>query len=369
MERALFICNTPYQIMVAFQIKDKICNGDVADIIITDHMNEGKRVADNIRKCSVFNEVYYIQVKNKFENFGYLTKILYSISGKLKNKYLSKFIEINNSYSTIYISNLNAIVPYIYHKVFNNNTMNNLNKPKIYVFEDGLSTYSPLFEKYINSNMILKTNSILENIKIKIRSHATYKNLAGLYLFNPELIQWKTTIPTFKIPNIDIIDNITKEYLNNIFDYQNCIDSYDTKVIFFEESYYAEGFTVNDLEVVEHLANKYGKDNIMIKIHPRNPINRFEKLGYKTNSDTFVPWELIALNENIEEKVLVTISSSSLINTYLILGKNANYTFLFKCINVDKYMDKDIKSTINNICDYYCDIYDTLDKLEDISKI
>lgn len=56
------------------------------------------------------------------------------------------------------------------------------------------------------------------------------------------------------------------------------------------------GAGVNDVELIEALADKVGKQNMMVKIHPRNPVNRFEKLGYKTNHNTAIPWEVIVMN-------------------------------------------------------------------------
>ena len=59
--------------------------------------------------------------------------------------------------------------------------------------------------------------------------------------------------------------------------------------VVFEESHSFEGFEVPDVEIVDKVANKVGRNNIMIKIHPRNPYNRISpKLCLSaTNSQVF----------------------------------------------------------------------------------
>ena len=41
-----------------------------------------------------------------------------------------------------------------------------------------------------------------------------------------------------------------------------------------------DGYNVNDVEIVEKIASIVGKEKLFVKTHPRNPENRFEKLGY-----------------------------------------------------------------------------------------
>ena len=127
---------------------------------------------------------------------------------------------------------------------------------------------------------------------------------------------------------------ITKT-LNAIFNYNSIHDKYDEKVIFFEESYVADGIIVNDIELVECLAKIYGKENIIVKIHPRNPENRFKKLGYKTNVDTNIPWEVIALNIDLDTKILVSMTSTAVVSSFLLFHSNAKMIMEYKYFSID----------------------------------
>jgi hypothetical protein len=136
---------------------------------------------------------------------------------------------------------------------------------------------------------------------------------------------------------MDATDRELVTRLNRVFGYEESKDSYDRKIIFFEESYFADGYDVDDVACVERLAEICGKDNIMIKIHPRNKENRFRGLGYKTNENTFIPWEVIALNLDLTQKVLITIASGSAMTSLMNMGvKPERVIMLMRCTDLIK---------------------------------
>lgn len=143
---------------------------------------------------------------------------------------------------------------------------------------------------------------------------------------------WQPDAPVLQIPPIDRDDLSFKQAINTIFTYENMEDVYDKKYIFMEESFFAEGQETNDVEIVENIAKLVGKDNIMVKIHPRNPVNRFKKLGYKTNVNTAIPWEVILLNQDMRNKVLLSVSSTSIINPIRVFGVNMQAYSLYKAV-------------------------------------
>ena len=79
------------------------------------------------------------------------------------------------------------------------------------------------------------------------------------------------------------------------------------------------------------------KNNIFVKIHPRNRVNRFRELGYKTNIDTSVPWEIIAMNIDISNKVLITIASGSALTSLVNMStKPKRIIMLMNCDGIEK---------------------------------
>ena len=77
------------------------------------------------------------------------------------------------------------------------------------------------------------------------------------------------------MPKIDAGDAAFRSLVNRAFGYEISTDRYDRKYLFFEESFFADHYPINDPELVDRLAQRVGKENLMVKIHPRNPVNRF----------------------------------------------------------------------------------------------
>ncbi len=102
------------------------------------------------------------------------------------------------------------------------------------------------------------------------------------------------------------------------------------------ESYFEDGIALLDVEYVEELGKVVRKENLLIKIHPRNPENRFEKRGVMTNRDIAIPWKLIAVKKKLENTTLITIASASGVASYFLTNEKAKKVYC--CINIKKWI-------------------------------
>ena len=144
--------------------------------------------------------------------------------------------------------------------------------------------------------------------------------------------------------------------MNDVFDFALKVDTYSQRVIFFEESYYNDGIDVNDIEIVNDLEKQYGKENILIKRHPRNRKDRFGELGYYTSVENSVPWEVIALNiPDLDNKILVTMTSTALISTFLLFNTHAQMVFRIRNLPENNDRVKYTKTVIEKLADLYPD--------------
>lgn len=218
---------------------------------------------------------------------------------------------------------------------------------KLYLFEDGFATYSDFY-----GNTFLKLLYPTDAIHrwTRKRTFDAFYHIDALYCFHPEQITWNTDFPAKQVPMLQAMNISFLKQLNLALGYERTTDCYDYKYIFFEEAYFADGHDIDDVLVVEHLAKIVGKDNIFVKIHPRNPENRFAKLGYTTNHDTAIPWEIIALNLDLREKVLLTIASVSVITPYYLFGLDYHAALLYPCIEHKEHLRQDILPTYEKIC-------------------
>ena len=129
------------------------------------------------------------------------------------------------------------------------------------------------------------------------------------------------------------------------------------------------GICVEDEEILDKISNIVGKDNLFVKIHPRNPINRFKRKGYKTNENTTVPWEIVALNMDIENKVLLTIASGSALTSLVnVSTKPKMIIMLMDCKEIDKKSLTPSVDMLRKVAENYKDVVVLPNSLNDLNK-
>ena len=368
-ERALFICNTPFQVFVSSWIKHSLLRDIKADISISNHMKGGKELCEHICESGLFEQIFYSETLD-LDNWklpdGFIKQRIHTLFPK---RYLKKFTNLNNTaYSQIYFSNINLFPLWVYRTLWRRQKT----KPKLYVFEDGLSTYTDFTVKKYDTYKTTEYTGVKRFLHRYIyKDVSLYGNIESVLVFNPELVTWDI-LKTQEIKKVDVDDSVFKNAVNTIFQYNKSVDVYDKKYIFFEESFYADGNEINDVELIEQIAKKIGKENIMVKIHPRNPDNRFAELGFETNRDISIPWEVIILNlGDVSEKIFITILSGSITNPILIFGKKIRAYSLYNLIDketVNKIpMYNDILSFMVKIYRQYPEMIKFVDSLDEVT--
>ena len=332
--KLLFLCNTLYQLIVASCIREMYSNNQ-ADLILTDHTTGTKTLYGRFKENKViFDEVLYLE-----------TKYLYKYDERLSNferiKDFKRDITISNminldKYDMFFCANAEPfserIVNYLKHK--DKNIVINW-------FEDGLSAYS--FDRCYFPSWI---GYIKAAIKRMFCLYRVTSSVDSFYLFQPDKLMWT---PRAEIKKIQPISKKLSIELGYLFDFDNCVDEYKENYIFFEDG--AMDWSTNlDIELVKLIAEIVGKDNIVVKIHPRNTVNRFKELGFKTNQDSSIPWEVIASNIDIENKVLISMYSQSVIMPQILLGRNGKVIALG---DVEGYSDPKVKELFIYIRDQY----------------
>lgn len=319
----LVICNTPFQIIVACHVlQNYYCNADV-DLYISSGIRDYAQLVQNARRVGLFREVHANPIHKTFcMGHGPIERCSYAIrrtSEIIKTLYFARSVS-RRHYDVLLFSNISVFTKRLTTLLLRDNP-----SCKIEIFEEGTITYTQQFTAGDSTSTLYR---------LLVDRKGVIARLSALYVFNPIFLSWKPN--NGEIITIPKLTNVSKKFkasLNEIFGYEQCEDTYDRKLIFFEESHAMEGFNVPDLQIVEQIALKVGKDNIMVKIHPRNPENRFAKLGYKTNVNTSIPWELIILNQSMDAKILVTISSGSVIYPYLYFGIATKTYSLLNCLD------------------------------------
>ena len=331
MARRVFLCNTVFQVLVAMWINHTYFKGDErSDIIISDHMNGARDITDRMQQYGEFKNAYFVESLDAARNR--IPENHFSFMKKEWNpyRYIKRTFDLNVDYDHIFVSNLDPFTKRYFSAVAKNNP--NVN---VHIFEDGLSTYSKLFETWFR-NSGRPDYDLLRGVLYDYVYRKKYIKdyVKDIWLLTPEFLQWDPGVPVKTVEKINPKDEVYLDICNKVFGYYDSKDVYDKKYIFMEESFFADGKEIPDVELLNQIAEQVGKENIMVKIHPRNPVNRFEKLGFKTNLDTGIPWELICMNMvDLNQKVLLTVSSNSILNPIMIFGIPVRAYSLYRIIN------------------------------------
>lgn len=361
LKKSIFLCNTVYQVLVAVWIKYSELENKDTDIIISNHMNGYISIAENIKKTNLFQNVYTVDSLSysRFE-VEYSNKAERLFSKMFPAFELQKYIILQNDYDELFIANMDSFSQLLFSALSKKSNI------KLNIFEDGLSTYSCLFKDFYEKKCP-PVNRYKNILFCKIcRNKYIYPNADAFYVFKSDAMQWTPGCEINELKPISC-DTSFKNLINIIFNYDNMTDIYDKKYIYFEESFYADSGYMEDVELVEKIAERVGKDNIMIKIHPRNPENRFEKLGYKTNKDTSIPWEVILLNNDFSDNVLITIASTSIINPRLIFNKKMKSFSLINCLKEKpEILEGELSKCVMSFYEFYSDSINVCKSIEDI---
>ena len=332
MKRNLFIINTYFQLITAVNMSLNNFKNEINDIILTDTSVDIEDKIERLEKLNIFNNVYYIKSKDMLNN-------------KLK-KYVQYFNRKNvlkyefEKYDEVLFYNFDSFTFCVIDELFSKNK--NLKCSK---FDEGFDTYTiPVSQ--------MKVGKVQNFVRTLLRKKNLDNIVNKLYLYHPELICFDTNLEIEQIPTLDKNNKILKDALNKIFNYKS--QPIKQKYIFFEESFFCDNKGIEDFTLIKDIINIVGKENIIIKLHPRNKVNRFSDIGVSTLKNIGIPWEVMQMNEDYSSKTFITISSGSILASKLYFHENVKTYLLYNCTeqksdvlndNYYKYLNK-IKKTI-----------------------
>lgn len=319
------ICNTYSQVIIAIQLKKTLFLNDNVYVLVSDKCSkDSKKVADRLGTENAFNEVFHIKLFGEFENRNIKGKwklIQECSNGKseLLQKELNKIsvdelIFFNFGFSTL------AVYSYLYN--FNVNMEASRMEEGVAVYNSYLMSYyenmkltRKLMFRFIRLNRFFQGKSILE------------KSIKQFYCYYPELYKGKNK--PIRIPLVN--QNEIKEIVANVFGVtkEDCIIK--EKYLFFAGIGDFEGEkAIGEKEIVSKIAELVGKENLIIKLHPRDTSGNFESTGLKIYKSSSIPWEAIQLNGDFSNHVFLSTTSSSVLGVNMMLENKTKTIFLYR---------------------------------------
>lgn len=326
----LIICNTYSQLMVAIQLKLTLLKDSKTDIWISDHSNNINRVIEPLKRLDLFSEVKYFEEREfvynrgKVESFFDVIKMSF---GKVKQLSIKEYDEII-FYSLSFL--LYSISDY-YKKIGHESIWSKM--------EEGVFSYNTDFVSGKRIKYCRKIRGLFR--RYEIADHIT-----NYYCYYPELKETNTHWNIIKIPSIKDTYDEYINVLNVIFDIStNCINK-AYKYIYFASSSDVDGHHYGETELVLRLADKVGKNNVLVKMHPRDTRTVYQEYGIDVMEQSWIPWEVIQLTENLKETILVTVTSGAFISISANVDDNINGLFLYPEI---KMRNKELVARIKEL--------------------
>lgn len=325
--RRLIICNSLYQIIIAIQMKITIFQDDSVDFWISDHSVGAREIAKKMTLYEQFRGTKFIETK----------AIVYSI-GKLKK--VKNVFQYGLGFKTISnIPNYDEIIFYGFSIIeYGIEAIYKRRKHSVVWsrYEEGILSYDTDKEYGKSVAMLKKINNILKNNDIE-------NQIKNYYCFFPELKMKNRQWNLVAIPLIQKNDQNLKEMLLDIFEFHGyeCKQKY----IYFASSSDIDGRSYGETELIREIADVVGKDNLLVKVHPRDTRNVFVEAGIEVMQVQGVPWEVIQLCGDMNGKVLLTTESGSFMSITAILKETTKGYYIFPCVKSgrESFAERDAK--------------------------
>lgn len=306
----LIICNSMFQLYTAVVIRQVFLKDKKVDLLLTDATPAFSEMSKSKKLHDIFDNVLFSPVKKNTANLSRVEKSHYytKIFDAFPSSYVKKVWKIDaDKYDEMFFALYQVFSIRLAKYIKSKNKAT-----KIHMYEDGISTYL-IDDKTLRNQSIDRLNAPAL--------------IDDMYLFSPDLMCVNPKKPTTVIPSLDTLPEIAA-LLNSVFGDTGY--EIKEKFIFFEESFNNDGYTTNDVELIETLLDT-AKSEFIIKHHPRNSVNRF---AGKMNSISFpIMWEQYFLSHSINDKVIVTVSSNTAFVPHIICGSCPYVIFLYKIFN------------------------------------
>lgn len=326
------VCWTPFQIINAINYKLNYEPNKDMDIYICLKFTGAQEVAECLKKFPYIHNVYVVNNIDYDSCYGLQKKI------KIFQDLCFPIQAIENSVTpSIKLDDLNyeiiASSGFLNFNIYFS-TYFQKKGAKIVFFDDGIESY---LEKNSKDNYS-KLYKICSNLT---GNGGTNLKIKSLYVYCPDLVSLKNPYCNiYQLPALTKLPDFIKSDFNKMFYYRKW--NIDYHILLFDQLGTGDFQDDNEMrllqsEILKSVEKFISAKNILIKLHPRTSQNPYND-NYQI-LQTSIPWEVIMLNEEVENKVLMSLSSTACFTPKLIFDEEPTVIFLYKI-----FLKKDFKA-------------------------
>ena len=315
MKKILCVCNTYFQLIEAIQLKNVLFSKDSVTVVFSNLSRNAGQIIERLSTLKAFNSCCLwqcrvqmnLQSSNQKENLSVTIKEIVG-NGGFGNPFESEFYDELIYYNQF--DNLKVVFAELYNK-----------NPNIKVsrFEEGIFSYA-------DGEYLAKKDKIVNPLRKILGKKTLLECQQDFYCFYPEL--YKGHLNPVQIPKIEA-DGKTAQILSRLFDTSTA--AYPQKYIFFSSVFDFEGGApVGELDVIKNVAALVGNENLIVKVHPRDSLDRFISAGLNVDKNSAIPWEAIQLGRDFSNHVFLTVNSGSVLSVSMLQERKPKIYFLYK---------------------------------------
>ena len=348
-----YIASVPLHLLYAMQMikQKKIKN---CDLFYVPTSNNAHELLEAVRSTGVFHDV--VMLPNINIEYPITAKQCITIA---LNRFIVRKKLMNRQYETVYYNTdgwlLNSI---IYSSLPNKRAKN------IFV-ENGINPYITPYdtkEWYLRLFINCQFMTCMDGRFIDER-----------YIFEPSLISVKQSGKILTIDKIDRKDSNLRDYVNQIFGYNDQLDSFANKnIIIMEQGPRKE--PIDMIGLWKRVGQYIDKTQVIVKSHPRQKESALRELGFDMYERYTIPWEVLTFNQDMNNKTLFCIFSTSCVNPKIMFGEEPRIILLYKLIGIDySFFGKGMIEYVEGVKSLYSDkekffIPETWEELQDYCR-
>lgn len=306
---------TPYQILCAVQLLQTIDSDFEADLCILDQFSSAKNLAEKLKKKGLFSSVFLVRY-NGINKGNFFVRSCRKIGTYFQyQKIAEKYFPQDTIYDEVYLSFLDFIFEFAisYYKVKNPNLA-------VHLFEDGTASYT-------YPELILKRSRSWISRWIGRLTGMPFaaEPIGRFYVFEP-----KQAVPRSdgsrkdQLKKIDLSDSGMISLYNELFEFDAGAFP-DRKFIFLEQAFNGLEPDRYQLDFFTRIREKLSPDSYVLKLHPRTVKEAYNDFYRCPNSG--IPWEILCLNGNMEDRVLVCYFSTASFTPKILFGQEPELIF------------------------------------------
>lgn len=303
----LISCNTYFQLISAIQLKLTRFADDEVDLLLSDHSQNASFVAERLKALVLFRSVIFIRSKSD----DYRNNILSKAAGAVQM--IGRRIDVAVPYDEIVFYNLTKPL----YTIITSQIA--YNKHLVCAgFDEGILSTGKIGYGF---------SAIIANKARSALGLEVYPGLKRYYCYFPELYRSnRVGCEVVRIPGWSTTRSELSGILCDVFELDP--SPIEQRYIYFCSSSDIDGFSYGETELIKRIADLVGRDNLLVKMHPRDGRRVLQEDGISVMEQSYVPWEAMHACGCADGCTLITATSGAFLSSTAMLTGDAHGVFL-----------------------------------------